>query len=383
VTKNNFYDNALGYTTDVFTAPGHPGFPQHGNVIVDNNFYDNNFNPFAPDSDVDPFIPAPVGTGLWLAGGNANTVKNNRFYDNWRRGVMLFAVPDATVCGPPPVGSSTPVPGCNPAGISTSYDNRFHGNTMGVSPTGAVRPNGLDFWWDSFPGNTGNCWWGNKAAPGKTVTSAPLVLPGCANGTQPGTSIGLGDVVNESELVACLAGFTLVGYPDGDANTCSWTTTPAPPGSARAGTSDTAAQAAQLESVCAAGLSPRLCRAFPSLAWLSPVALGTPGTDSTRSTDATTVSTEAAESAGRLSSITCSWWRQADAEERVGMVQRIREFATGPINGSADSAAYGFGAGLPDDRARKLFNSRCSTAYAGSFALYKLYGAAAAFSAAG
>ena len=72
ITKNNFYDNALGYTTDVFTAPGHPGFPQDGNVIEDNNFYDNNFNPYQPGSDVDPFIPAPVGTGLWLAGGNAN-----------------------------------------------------------------------------------------------------------------------------------------------------------------------------------------------------------------------------------------------------------------------------------------------------------------------
>ena len=38
VTENNFYDNALGYTTDVFTAPGHPGFPQHGNVVENNNF---------------------------------------------------------------------------------------------------------------------------------------------------------------------------------------------------------------------------------------------------------------------------------------------------------------------------------------------------------
>ena len=28
VDHNNFYDNALGFTTDVFTAPGHPGFPQ-------------------------------------------------------------------------------------------------------------------------------------------------------------------------------------------------------------------------------------------------------------------------------------------------------------------------------------------------------------------
>ncbi|MGA8846038.1 MAG: right-handed parallel beta-helix repeat-containing protein, partial [Nocardioides sp.] len=94
VTRNNFYDNALGFTSDVFTAAGHPGFPQRGNTISKNNFYDNNFNPFVKTSDVEPFIAAPVGTGLWLAGGNSNTVSDNHFYDNWRRGTMLFAVPD-------------------------------------------------------------------------------------------------------------------------------------------------------------------------------------------------------------------------------------------------------------------------------------------------
>jgi hypothetical protein len=229
VTHNNFYDNSLGFTTDVFTAPGHPGFPQHGNVIRDNKFYGNNFNPYQQSSDVKPFIASPVGTGLWLAGGNANVVQGNYFFDNWRRGTMLFAVPDATVCGPPPVGSSTPVPGCNPAGVSTSYDNRFAGNTFGTAPSGQTRPNGLDMWWDSFPGNTGNCFYDNKAAAGKRVTSEPLVLPDCLGGTRPELSVGTGDLANESELVACLAGFTVSGYPAGNGTLCSWTTTPPRP----------------------------------------------------------------------------------------------------------------------------------------------------------
>jgi hypothetical protein len=60
------------------------------------------------------------------------------------------------------------------------------------------------------------------------------------------------------------------------------------------------------------------------------------------------------------------------------MVQRISHFATMPVEGTTP---YGYGAGMSDDRATKLFNSRCSTAYAGPFALYKLYGAAAPFSA--
>jgi hypothetical protein len=376
ITHNNFYDNALGYTTDVFTAPGHPGFPQHGNVVVDNNFYSNNFNPYLPGSDVAPFIPAPVGTGLWLAGGNANEVNGNHFYDNWRRGMMLFAAPDATVCGP---DEKTPIPGCDPTKISTSYDNHVHDNVMGVDPsTGAARPNGLDFWWDSFPGNTGNCWWGNTAAPGKSVTSSPALLPDCANGTNPGSSIGLGDVANELELVACLAGLQVAGYPNGSSTTCSWPLTPGRPGSGTgrivAGRATTDRQAAELGGICAVGLAPRLCSAYSALATLhaqdDEAAASKPGTSRSRVTPVPT--------AGPLSLFTCSWWRKADAAHRLGMVQRITHFATMPIDGPTP---YGHGAGLSDERATKLFNSRCSTAYAGPFALYKLYGAAAPFSA--
>ena len=380
VTHNNFYDNALGYTTDVFTAPGHPGFPQHGNVIEHNNFYRNNFNPYVAGSDVEPFIASPVGTGLWLAGGNANVLRNNRFYDNWRRGVMLFAVPDATVCGPPPVGSTTPVPGCDPARVSTSYDNRFHDNVMGVSPSGAVRPNGVDFWWDSFPGNTGNCWWGNTAAPGGSVTTSPLLLPGCSDGTDPSTSVGTGDPLNESELAACLAGYEVSGYPEGNSTICSWTTTPPKPGTgpslpASTRTTTQQLQAEEFGAICGQGLAPRLCRPFQGFlelfgSLLDPSATGP-------SADVPPAVTPRA-SAGRLSSYTCSWWRKADDAHRLGMVQRIRHFATLPVDGTTP---YGYGAGMSDTRATRLFDDRCSMAEAGPFALYKIYGAAAPFAA--
>ena len=46
-------------------------------------------------------MPVPVGTGMWIAGGNHNIVRNNHFWDNWRRGTMLFAVPDQLVCARP------------------------------------------------------------------------------------------------------------------------------------------------------------------------------------------------------------------------------------------------------------------------------------------
>ncbi|MGC1813759.1 MAG: right-handed parallel beta-helix repeat-containing protein [Solirubrobacterales bacterium] len=159
---NNFYDNSEGFSTDVFTAPGHPGFPQDSDLLEHNNFYDNNFNSFLPQcaagqkpgpngpnqgcSDVVPTEPIPVGTGMWIAGGNANVVRNNRFYDNWRRGVMLYAVPDAFVCNDPDnqVAGCNNVPPNGPSTSATSYRNKFFDNQMGQAPNGSPSPNGND-----------------------------------------------------------------------------------------------------------------------------------------------------------------------------------------------------------------------------------------------
>ena len=93
-----------------------------------------------------PTVPVPVGTGMWIAGGNANVVRNNRFYDNWRRGAMLFQVPDQFVCDDP----NNQVAGCDPTATvpATSYRNQFYDNKMGVAPDGSAQRNGVDFWWD-------------------------------------------------------------------------------------------------------------------------------------------------------------------------------------------------------------------------------------------
>jgi hypothetical protein len=231
---NNFYDNALGFTTDVFTAPGHPGFPQDSDLIEHNNFYDNNFNPYAPSSDLVPSVPLPVGTGMWIAGGNDDVVRANHFYDNWRRGIMLFAVPDQLVCGPE--GNITPqeLAGCNPLAVppSTSYRNEFSENIMGVSPTGRVAPNGngnpaegrTDFWWDQYAGNTGNCWHDNTGTDGTaaSVTSTPSgpLLPAKCDETSIGTGSSEGQ---EAELLNCF------GDIEGETGTCPWFTTPSKP----------------------------------------------------------------------------------------------------------------------------------------------------------
>ncbi len=242
-----FYDNAMGFSTDVFTAAGHPGFPQDSDLLENNDFYSNNFNPYLPlcqgsqkpgpngpsqgCSDVTPTEPIPVGTGMWIAGGNANVIRNNRFWDNWRRGAMLFAVPDAFVC---PTDSQNQIPGCDPTKTATSYRNQFYGNKMGQAPDGSSQPNGVDFWWDqggvtTDPSNSGNCWHDNTGKDGTAASLtgdpspsgvAPDNLPSdCSNSPLVGPPITTPKV---TELLACSG--DLPGSPS-----CPWFTTPPKP----------------------------------------------------------------------------------------------------------------------------------------------------------
>ena len=217
---NNVYDNALGFSTDVFTAAGHPGFPQDSDLLDHNNFFNNNFNPYLPGSDVVPTVPVPVGTGVWIAGGNGNIVRNNRFWNNWRRGVMMFAVPDAFVCDNP----DNQIPGCDPAETNTSYRNSFHDNVMGIGPGGAHLPNGQDFWWSDWPNTTGNCWYRNVSY--KPITSLPNPLPNCNNGKNPEQSVGKGNAEATNELLSCLAA---TDAPDPNDPNCTWFRTPPKP----------------------------------------------------------------------------------------------------------------------------------------------------------
>jgi hypothetical protein len=254
IHNNALYDNSMGFSTDVFTAPGHPGFPVDSNLLESNDFYSNNFNTYLPEcpagqkpgpavpgqssdnpggncSDVKPTIPVPVGTGMWIAGGNANVTRNNRFYDNWRRGAMLYQVPDVFVCDDP----NNQVAGCDPTATvpATSYRNQFYDNKMGQAPNGTAQPNGVDFWWDQGgisidpTLNTGNCWYSNTGPDGTagSVTGlpspsgvAPNNLPSdCADSPSVGAMNG-----QVPELLTCST------VPFGDPS-CPWFTTPPKP----------------------------------------------------------------------------------------------------------------------------------------------------------
>jgi hypothetical protein len=240
VFNNNFFGNTTGVTTDSFYAGGHPGFPQDSAVFEGNRIYSNNFNIYGPNSDVESTTPVPIGVGLLIAGGNANLARNNHIFDNWRRGAMLLAVPDAISCAPSPGAGSPP---CTPQGAaSTSHRNVFRDNVMGRTPAGRRLPNGVDFWWDEFPTNAGNCFGPNVGSDGRvdTTTSDPPEAP--TGQPAPGfiakrncdspLNVGAGDPQKEAVLVACAAQL------EGDSNdqaSCDWFRPPPRPGSANAG----------------------------------------------------------------------------------------------------------------------------------------------------
>jgi hypothetical protein len=247
ITDNHVYATGSGISTDSISVGGHPGFPSDSVQIDNNLIYSNNLNLYTDDPPVDPLVGLlPVGVGVFWAGHNDGVVRDNWIFDNWRRGTMLFAIPDALVIadveGEVNDGISCPTPD-----QSTSCGNRFFNNNMGVAPPGfemppgvrmlgnpvggdgGVLPNGLDFWWDPWAGNTGNCWFDNTGPDGTADSvsgSGPLVggLPADCD-----TSVGMGNPEQTGELLACFIG------REGDVDAaCTWGETPPQPQTAAA-----------------------------------------------------------------------------------------------------------------------------------------------------
>ena len=215
VHHNNFYDNGTAVTTDSFFAGGHPGYPQDGAVFENNKIYSNNFNSYVAGSDVEPRVPVPVGVGIMIAGGNGNEIRNNRIWDNWRRGTMLLHVPDS-------LSDETKT-----TSNSVSHRNRYHDNIMGIAPNGDRVPNGVDFWWDEAPAQEDNCWFDNGSVT--TDPAAPVLPSNCEN-----TSDGAGYTPKLTGELAPCAG-AIGGSGGYDPDTCSWFRTPPKPSVAAAG----------------------------------------------------------------------------------------------------------------------------------------------------
>jgi hypothetical protein len=366
---NNVYGNALGIQTDVVTAAGHPGFPGDSAVFERNAIHSNNFNPYEPTSDVGANFPFPVGTGMWIAGGNHHTIRENHIYDNWRRGMMLFTVPDALVCGD---AHNNHQAGCDETRASTSHYNSYYDNIVGASPTGQVDPNGVDFWWDAFPGSRGNCWFRNSGP--SAVTTSPATLPNCDDGKDPGTSIGTGDAVNEAELLGCL-----LAYAFDERSACPWFTTPPEPGSSaarrarRGQAKQRAAYRQAFRDLCATGVAAGTCRAYGKpVAAASSLTLSSP-----RSLTKWGLTGPAWTGTRKpLGQFTCRDWNRANVVAKRAIVRRLTTFFGGPASGSW---ANGWGTVLPVGQTHALFDDRCRLKFGKNFLLYKLYAFPAGF----
>jgi hypothetical protein len=108
---------------------------------------------------------------------------------------------------------------------------------MGRAPSGSTKPNGVDFWWDEFPSNTGDCWHDNVGTDGTNASwtgdpqrfatpgmSVPGFLPEDCSAP---TNVGTGDPVKEAVLLNCAN--VAIGDPS-----CEWYTKPPKPGTAAA-----------------------------------------------------------------------------------------------------------------------------------------------------
>jgi hypothetical protein len=255
VTRNNIYGNANGLTSDTISAPGHPGFPADSQKVDRNWFYSNNLDIYRDDAPFVPLVPQAVGTGIMWPGMNNGRFAHNRVFDNWRHGTLLVATPDS-VAGEPDGNVDKQNHCIDDSAASTSCANKYTQNNMGNVPNGFDAhpglkkfgnksglldenvpdelPNGVDFWWDEFPTNDGNCWFENKGAGGGPVTSnppAPLLPSNCAS------SIGNAATYapKAALLLECFAEFEFRGDADvvGE-GPCYWYQMPPRPGTSEA-----------------------------------------------------------------------------------------------------------------------------------------------------
>jgi len=115
-----------------------------------------------------------------------------------------------------------------------------------------------------------------------------------------------------------------------------------------------------------------LCRSLPQNRTCAPFVAS--GNAPAATSSASNVRFEGAWARRALGLYTCADWRRAGRSLRTKLLARLAHFTGGRVN-----SEYGSGTVLTAGRAAAMFDSRCKPRYARSFALYKLYGRAAAF----
>ena len=173
VTHNDIYGNTNGLT-DTLSAPGHPGFPPDATKVDHNWIYSNNLNVYTEDRPFEPYVPharsAPGSSGR----DERRRVHKNQFFDNWRQGTVLVADPrrgrrrgrgqhrprdrmrDVGRRARPRATTATTTTrwGQVPHGFKLPKARRQVRQRHRPLDSADELPNGVDFWWDEFPGNT-------------------------------------------------------------------------------------------------------------------------------------------------------------------------------------------------------------------------------------
>jgi Right handed beta helix region len=187
VHDNEFSGNATGAVLD--SSVQAVGMPQNHAMFVANRVFGNNADPYRDCRSHCPPRVVPVGTGMLLAGGDENTYASNFVYDNWRYGIAQYWIPADRR------GETDPA-----KQRDTSHGNRYVGNLMGVTPSGAQAPNGVDFWWDEQ--GDGNCWQNNASSWGHP-RSDPATLPDCDHPSAGGPYAQQGNPAKTGVVTTC------------------------------------------------------------------------------------------------------------------------------------------------------------------------------------
>jgi hypothetical protein len=177
---NDVYDNAIGLSFN--SQNDHANFPQTHSIIEDNLLHDNNLDVYVPTSPVPVLGPGysffryPVGTGMWLVGGDENVIRDNFVYGNDRFGFIIAAnafegpLP-AEINGNQVYGNIFGLaPDLSPAPNLTA----FPPPGCGGDPTLCYNPGGSDIFWD----RTGldNCFGPQDPGSGPVKTD-PVAIP--------------------------------------------------------------------------------------------------------------------------------------------------------------------------------------------------------------
>jgi hypothetical protein len=135
-------------------------------VFRDNYVHENN-NPNVPQSGTAAL--GPVGTGVVIAGGRNDQVRNNRVTNNGAWGILVVPFPDTDT--PPPIAhceGGTASPGLC---FFDAWGNEIAGNQLDHNGSFANATNG-DLADLSARHDPGNCWHTNRTPNGR-VTTAP------------------------------------------------------------------------------------------------------------------------------------------------------------------------------------------------------------------